>query len=52
MTKLNDFNDLVGVATAHWDFCHDTAMGLVPFFGSRYSIRYRYANTGLVLYIV
>ena len=27
MAKLNDFNDLAGAATAHWDFCHDTAMG-------------------------
>ena len=29
MVKLNDFNDLAGAATAHWDFCHLTAMDLV-----------------------
>ena len=27
MIKVNDFNDLGEEATAHWDFCHDTAMG-------------------------
>ena len=29
MVKLNDFNDLGEAATAHWDFCHCTAMDLV-----------------------
>ena len=50
MIKLNDFNNLQGEATAHWDFCHDAAMGrsgksfatLCAKFCTLYTIRYWY----------